>query len=147
MIYFETNYADSMWNIFVFTGKMGELFHCGICDRDDTEEQILVEIYDATRQPQRILCELVLNQDHTGKGKLFNIDKSIVEGLYDNYNITWTNANYVYDRNRWLISVTKESDSFTMRINDEHDTYDGQFLYHDRIFKQGKLVEMKQYTS
>lgn len=145
MIEFIQHQSDSNQSVFVFSGDTQQLYHSGSLE-EHAIDNVLIEIYDNTRSPNRILCEIILNKSKKGVGKLYNCDKNSIQDIHKNMSITWENANYIYDRNRWLLGFTSSNKHKIMRIDDEYDTYDGQFLYHDRIFENNKLVEIKHFT-
>ena len=132
-------------SVFSYSGNVSCLYHSGMNVPKEFDE-IFVEVYDKSRFPQKILCEILIDANRkTGTGKFYDCDKEIIPGMYKSFNIIWEDANYIYDRNRWLIDVSIFKETVIMRIDDEHDTYDGQFVYHERIFVDNVLTNVKHY--
>lgn len=138
--------SKSNVSIFSYSGNVSCLYHSGM-KYQDVNDEAFVEVYDKSRFPQKILCEILIDaHSQTGKGKLYDCDSNVVPDIYKELNIDWDTANYIYDRNRWLIDVTNVEDKLIMKIDDEHDTYDGQYVYHERIFVNEVLTDIKHYV-
>lgn len=144
MIQIFRQYTTENKHIFVFKGDVKYLYY-----PSGKEVRGLIEIYDTSRTPARMLCETSVCCAKKAHVKLYNCEKKCVETIIkielEGYEIEYEDANYMFDKNRWLLSFTERGDTNIMKIDDEHLTFDGLYVYEERIFRNDILKEVKEY--
>ena len=127
--------------VFVFHG---DVFHLSrLCN----DEKLLVEVYDVCESPAKILCEVVIRAFDKAFVKLYeHMEDALTDILRSEIkdrHITFENVDYVFEKNKWLLSLTSCNNKMIMQVDDENDTYDGQYLYHERLFENNKLIDIQ----
>jgi tellurite resistance-related uncharacterized protein len=147
MIRIDKHHTDNNQNIFVFSGDV-KYFCLGF-----KEPTRLIEVYNyddtCIMAPPRRVCEISTYPDKRACVELYNCEKERVDNIIktelEGYEIEYEDANYIFDRNQWLLSFLEEGDVKVMKIDDEHLTYDGQYLCEERIFNKDRLIEVREY--
>ena len=140
MLEINKHYLYKKLMVFVFHG---DVFHLSrLCNN----EQSLIEVYNIQDNPSKIVCEIVV--DETVFVKIY--DRNFIEHINDivqietnNQEITHENVDYVFEKNKWLLSLTVKNNMIIMRVDDENDTFDGQYLYHERLFVNKRLIDIQ----
>jgi hypothetical protein len=145
MLYIKNIFTTFDKKVFIFTGKIEYIHRCeGAKD--------FMEIYDFSDtliSPPRLVCKVIIYTDNTAVAKLFDCPKDSVNNILNSelsgFNIEYEDANYYFDRNKWLLSFVEDDDIKIMRIDDEYLTFDGVYLYMERIFHNNILTEVREY--